>query len=171
MREPRYRRTSWLDPRLEIRASPRAGRGSFARVPIAAGEVVTIWGAVPVTSADMDAYARDGYAVYEIAPGEFIAYAPYDETHPDHFLNHSCDPNLWLVDPVSLAARRAIAAGEEVTADYATWADLDWIAEWTCACGSADCRGRITGRDCRLPELRQRYGDHLAPWVRRSVIG
>jgi SET domain-containing protein len=34
--------------------------------------------------------------------------------------NHSCDPNLWHADVVTITARRDIAAGEELTIDYAT---------------------------------------------------
>ena len=37
---------------------------------------------------------------------------------PNHFGNHSCDPALWWVDPFSLVARTAIAAGTELTVDY-----------------------------------------------------
>src|SRR5262245_17355356 len=39
--------------------------------------------------------------------------------------NHSCDPNLWWEGPYDLVARRDIAAGEELTNDYATSAGLE----------------------------------------------
>lgn len=29
----------------------------------------------------------------------------------DYFLNHSCDPNLWMLDEVTLVARRDIPLG------------------------------------------------------------
>ena len=35
------------------------------------------------------------------------------------YTNHSCDPNVWMQDEVTLAARRDIAIGEELTIDYA----------------------------------------------------
>ncbi|WP_432987337.1 SET domain-containing protein-lysine N-methyltransferase [Dactylosporangium sp. CA-233914] len=34
--------------------------------------------------------------------------------------NHGCDPSLWWSGPYTLVARRDIAAGEELTNDYAT---------------------------------------------------
>jgi hypothetical protein len=34
----------------------------------------------------------------------------------EHFLNHSCDPNVWMEDEVTLAARRDLGVGEELTA-------------------------------------------------------
>jgi len=84
------------------------------------------------------------------------------------YLNHSCDPNcgavideqgaLWIV------ARRAIAADEEVTIDYAmTEFETAEMAKTKCRCGTAACRGRITGfRD--LPEAtKQAYACFIAP--------
>jgi hypothetical protein len=56
-------------------------------------------------------------------------------------------------------ARRDIAAGEELTNDYATSTRQPGFA-MACSCGSARCRGTITGNDWRLPSLRERYGDH-----------
>ncbi len=88
----------------------------------------------------------------------------------DFFLNHSCDPNLWLVDEVTFGARRDIRPGEEVTADYAYWqAEEDLIAAWTCHCGSPLCRGRVTGRDWRLPELQERYRGHFSPFINARI--
>ena len=40
-----------------------------------------------------------------------------DEWRP---INHACDPNTWL-DGLDLVARRHVAAGEELTVDYATF--------------------------------------------------
>jgi hypothetical protein len=46
----------------------------------------------------------------------------------------------------TLAARRPIAAGDEVTSDYGTsTGEADFAMPWSC--GSALCRGTITGND------------------------
>ena len=37
-----------------------------------------------------------------------------------HFCNHSCDPSLWHLDTETIASRRAVSAGEELTIDCAT---------------------------------------------------
>jgi hypothetical protein len=56
------------------------------------------------------------------AIAENLHYLPsIQQRNPDHYLNHSCDPNVWMIDEVTLAARRDIAKGEEVVADYAMW--------------------------------------------------
>src|SRR4051794_18963702 len=71
------------------------------------------------------------------------------------FLNHSCEPNVGFGGNIVLVAMRDIAAGEELTTDYALFDDYD--GEMTCSCRTARCRGVIGGRDWRLPELQRRY--------------
>lgn len=40
----KYRKKSWINPRIEIKSSPLHGKGRFAVAPIKKGEVVVIWG-------------------------------------------------------------------------------------------------------------------------------
>ena len=87
-----------------------------------------------------------------------------------HFGNHSCDPNIWHADAFTLVARRGIAANEEIALDYATQADWPGVL-FACTCGSALCRGVVRGDDWRLPELRERYGDHWVPVLLRRITG
>lgn len=79
-------------------------------------------------------------------------------------LNHACDPNVWL-DGLDLVARRDIAPGEAITADYATFCGPSMEA-FACHCGSPLCRGTIRGSDHLLPELRARYAGHVSDYVR-----
>jgi hypothetical protein len=103
--------------------------------------------------------------VLRLRDGLYLADPADSETATDYFLNHSCDPNIWLIDDITLAARRTIAAGEELTADYATWeCDPDWVLE-PCRCGSTLCRGRITGDDWLLRELQTRYGSRFSSYL------
>ena len=89
---------------------------------------------------------------------------------PIGYGNHSCDPALWHDDAYTLTARRDIDAGDEVTVDYGTQtAEPDFTMD--CRCGSALCRGTVTGDDWRRPELQQRYGDHWVPALRSSPPG
>lgn len=84
------------------------------------------------------------------------------------YLNHSCDPNAWWLDDDVMVARRDIRPGEELTYDYSTsevhpW----WRPKWRCQCGSASCRGAISGRDVLDPDFYERYRGHLPSWVER----
>jgi SET domain-containing protein len=59
------------------------------------------------------------------------------------FINHSCDANTFIRCTPTRAefyARRAIAAGEELTADYG---ESQHNGKLACRCGAARCRGYI----------------------------
>ena len=46
---------------------------------------------------------------------------------PSYNHNHSCDPNTWMQDEVTITARRNIRTNEELTIDYALFVlDDDW---------------------------------------------
>lgn len=82
--------------------------------------------------------------------------------------NHSCDPNLWWADAYTLTARRDVAADEELTNDYTTSTDFPEFA-MACTCGTASCRGMISGLDWRRADLQQRYGDHWVPGLVQRI--
>jgi len=165
-----YREHSWLDARIEVRISALGGSGSFARAPIVAGEIVIEWGGLVLGAADLGKVAVRPDSVVPIGEGLFIATPADRADMRDYYLNHSCDPSLWLVDEVTFAARRDIAAGEELTADYAFWQDDEsLVADWACGCGSPLCRGKVTGGDWRLSELQARYRGHFSPFVNARI--
>jgi len=146
----------------------------FALAPINAGELLVVWGGQPFTLDDI----RFGRA----APGSTVAISEelylgrsaeaYDRERDDRgdFINHSCEPNVWLVNEVTLAARHDIAKAQEITMDYAMIeADENYVSRWECRCGSSLCRGQVTGADWRLPALQQRYAGHFSPFITRRI--
>ena len=59
------------------------------------------------------------------------------------FINHSCDPNVFIriaYSRVEFYAKRNIAAGEELTSDYVC---SHHDGQLRCRCRSSDCRGFI----------------------------
>lgn len=152
----------WAHPELVVRESSIAGQGLFATAAIAAGEVVSVLAGRKVSTAELAellkrppvdtiTLADDLHLVLPNDPRPVIAYG-----------NHSCDPNAWWSDAVTLTARRDLAAGDELTSDYGTSTGVeDW--QMNCSCGSALCRGVVTGADWRLPELQARYGERWIP--------
>lgn len=84
--------------------------------------------------------------------------------NPGHFMNHGCDPSV-IVRPtwdgeapvISVIARRDIATGDELAFDYATL-EYDVTASGVpCQCGSATCRGSISGFKDLDEGVKQRY--------------
>jgi uncharacterized protein len=62
------------------------------------------------------------------------------------YLLHSCDPNCLLdMQRFELWALRDIAPGDAITMDYVSTEDV-LFKQFRCLCGSANCRGWITGR-------------------------
>ncbi|MFN8522125.1 MAG: SET domain-containing protein-lysine N-methyltransferase [Chloroflexota bacterium] len=87
---------------------------------------------------------------------------------PDQWkpINHSCDPNAWVTG-LDLHARRPIAAGEEITMDYATMY-AEPLVTFECRCGANICRGGWRRGDFQEPWFRARYGDHVSDYVRQK---
>jgi SET domain-containing protein len=154
---------------MRVGPSQIAGDGLFATRPIAAGTTIARLSGRVVDTAellelltrppvDTIALDEDRHLILPTEPRPLVAYG-----------NHSCDPNAWWVDEVTLVARRDIAPGEEVTSDYGTSTGIRYVMK--CDCRAAICRGTITGDDWQLPELQQRYGDHWVPMLLRRQRG
>lgn len=63
------------------------------------------------------------------------------------YINHSCFPNCYFINPSVCVAFRDISAGEELTYDYGGSDSVLLDDEQACMCGSAACRKRITPDD------------------------
>jgi cyanophycin synthetase len=86
-------------------------------------------------------------------------------------LNHSCDPNCGViirsgVKQIELRALRPIAAGEEITVDYDTFEYEVAHLGGPCRCGAAKCRGRVAGYRHLAADVKARYGDLIAEYLR-----
>lgn len=159
------------DLRLEVRPSPIHGQGIFTNANVRAGEVLMVWGGTFFTLEDIRAGKALEHSYCAIDEDVFLGHTPEQGTSVDDFINHSCDPNVWMLDEITLAARRDIKADEEVTADLAMWWEPDDVSvpPWECQCGTALCRKIFTSRDWRRPELHERYGDHFLPYINQRI--
>jgi len=153
---------SYRSPKTVVRRSGIAGRGLFAAAPIAEGEIVCVKGGHLLTKAEFANYkAVANEAELQIAADLFLS--PVKEAEFEElmmFLNHSCEPNVGIQGQIVFVAMRPIAAGEELTLDYAT---IERPAEpMACHCGAASCRRVISGEDWRKPELQRKYSNFFA---------
>ena len=73
-------------------------------------------------------------------------------------VNHSCEPNVGMGGNVLLVSMRDIAAGEELTIDYALFLGNPGFA-MDCRCGTAACRGVVRGRIGGAPTCGSATGD------------
>jgi D-alanine-D-alanine ligase len=79
-------------------------------------------------------------------------------------INHSCDPNTWM-SGLQVRARRDIAAGEELTLDYATFEPEHPAFECWCGAGEGLCRKQVRPDEYREEWFQQRYGEHVSPHI------
>lgn len=160
---------SYRSPKTAVRASPIHGKGLFATQAIAAGEIVAVKGGSILTTQEwVKLEPHLGPAEVQIADELFIA-----PTRPEHregcmlYTNHSCNPNVAIQGQIVFVAMRDIAPGEELTHDWATTDDLDYVME--CRCGSPNCRGVITGKDWMKRELQEKYRGWFSWFLQRKI--
>lgn len=136
-------------PPYAVRGNGVAGYGIFATRALAAGDVVfrgegraqrlvTSRHAAAWPEADQRDFRR--YA-WPLSDQVFVLW----DTDPASWApqNHSCEANTGF-DGLDVIALRPIAAGQELTLDYAAF--MNEAAEpFTCRCGAPSCRGTITG--------------------------
>lgn len=166
---PRVR--SWITPKAaKGGASAIEGRGVHAVEMIAAGEVVAVKGGHIVDGpavAGLPEAIRD--SAFPIAADCFLAALTGEEY--DGVLmrvNHSCEANVGMGGNVLLVAMRDIAAGEELTIDYALFlADPGFAMQ--CRCGTAACRGVVRGTDWMRADVLERYRGWFSWWLQQKI--
>ena len=160
---------SYLSPKAAVGDSPIQGRGLFAIAEIQPSEIVCVKGGYIFTRAAWRELAPVlGPAEIQIADDLFIGPRDIEERQGGMiFSNHSCDPNIAVRGQIVFVALRRIAAGEELTHDWATTDDDDYTIP--CRCGSACCRGVITGQDWRRPELQRKYRGSFSWYLERKI--
>jgi SET domain-containing protein len=165
---------SWIADGIESQGSKIHGTGLFSRRKFFPDETIIILGGT-IFSADE---VKQGKAIDQSTTGYgegFYIGKPalqrYDTPLLDDYVNHSCDPNLWLSGKLTILARRDIFPGEEITIDYSTWEiDEHWRLPGLCNCGSGICRRHVTGRDWRSALFQDRYKGHLLPCLADRVV-
>lgn len=162
-----YLSTTWYMPDIEVRPSPIHGTGMFATRLIHAGEIVVIIGGTVMSDTEFRAFTAtvSHYNAIQIGEDVHLVDTPTSPTG----MNHSCDATLWMRDEVTVVARRDIAAGEELTQDYALYtAHPDWVLT-PCQCGLETCRHSVTGHDWRRKDVQERYRDHFSPFINERI--
>jgi uncharacterized protein len=160
--------SSYISPKaVKGRPSGIAGRGLIAVAPIAKDEIVAIKGGHLVDTATLDELPeRLRNSDVQVADGFHLVALDEAEYEPVMlFINHSCEPNVGFAGNIVLVAMRDVAAGEELTTDYALFDDAD--DPMACNCGTPSCRHTISGRDWQLPELQRKYGSYFSTYLLR----
>jgi uncharacterized protein len=83
-------------------------------------------------------------------------------------VNHSCEPNVGMGGNVVLVSMRDIAAGEELTIDYALFlADPGFAMD--CRCRTPACRGVVRGNGLDARRLAGALPGMVSWWLQRKI--
>ena len=158
--------STWFHPGLHMRPSHVHGIGLHVHESVLADEILMVWGGTCHSVADLGTSGIPPGVSYSQISEDTILAGPADGL--DYYLNHSCEPNVWMCN-LSVTARHAISAGSEILIDYAMVESEDAYLIDKCTCGTRVCRGRVTGRDWRLPALRREYSGHFLPYINERI--
>lgn len=137
-----------------VKDDPRKGKALHAARAFNRGEIV-------LTFEGAEVLATNGPHTLQIGFGEHLVV---DE--PGRYVNHSCDPNCGILGVRTLVALRLIEKDEELTFDYAM-SELETVLDGKkCLCGSAQCRGVITGYRGLPQALKAKYRAHVSHYLR-----
>lgn len=170
---------SWFSPKIEVRASPTHGKGTFAKELIRKREVVEIWGEYWQGKKTVEYTDDKEKAETAKKQGKSVMYWDTDlysieEKGSDdgYFINHSCDSNLWFKDAFTLTTRRDIKPDQELTIDYALFESNDgYVAIKKCNCGTTACRHTVTADDWKRKEVQEMYKNHFSPLINKKISG
>lgn len=149
-----------------------AGLGLFAAEKIKKDEVVldfSIGEQKIISSKEADELYKNGFDyMIQIADDRFLVTVQGPDQIERGYLNHSCNPNCGIQDTLKFVAMRDIAAGEELTIDYAIMESSDYSFE--CKCGNENCRKIITGNDWKIKELQEKYDGYFSDYLQQRII-
>ena len=163
-----FRTTHYIAPGLVAEERvPEKGKGIYAARPFAAGELLCCWGGDVLNREQLD-QCTETQQIHAVQVEEGLYIVPHRDPEPADYANHSCEPNAGLKGQIALMAMRDIAEGEEICFDYATTDSSDYDEFW-CKCGTASCRGKVTGKDWLRPDVQLKYKGWFSPYLQRRI--
>ena len=115
-------------------------KGRFATKKLITDEVVCVAGGFALSKKNSE--WKTGLLIDD----DFILQPPVNQGY-EAFINHSCDPNIYIDGQIVFRTLREITPDEELTIDYGSFMILDRVIIKNCRCNSLSCRKKIHGAD------------------------
>jgi hypothetical protein len=149
-----------IEDNVYAAARPPYGKSLFARRAFKKNDLVFVaQGAVVLAPTD-----------YTI-PIDWHAYLEprVPEGNLCQYICHSCEPNLGVRDRTLFVAFRDIAAGEELTIDYAMFG-YEYGSELpeekrVCSCGTPSCRGKLGCYKELSQDKKEAYAGYISDYL------
>jgi hypothetical protein len=92
---------------------------------------------------------------------------------PQHYVNHSCDPNAGFKGQIFMVAMKNIKKGAEIVYDYAmvmhTNERSDSFFTFDCVCGSKKCRHVVGENDWKIMSLQEQYDGYFQYFIQEKI--
>lgn len=128
---------------VDVKPSLIDGQGAFAAEDIPAYKKIGEIRGEAISVAEANRRVKGQQRIMMIEVSHKRAIDASQSIDPMRYTNHSCSPNTVLrirQGRVEFYALRAIAAGEELTANYG---ETHHAGKLVCRCGAPNCVGRI----------------------------
>jgi SET domain-containing protein len=169
---------SWINKKLEVKKTLDREMGVFALKDIKENELLIVMGGYIFDIEDennLNSFNED--RPIEIA--EDFSFSPRNESDmdlmPQHYLNHSCEPNVGFKGQLFMVAMRDIEKGEELVYDYAMIIHSNpkstGFFTMKCLCNSPSCRGTIREDDWKIPALQKKYNGYFQWYIQEKIDG
>jgi len=167
---------SWMNSKLEVRETGKFGKGVFAKQVIKKDEMLIVMGGYILTIED-DNNLRGVVADKPIEISDYFFIGPRKPSDldlmPQHYVNHSCDPNAGFKGQIFMVAIRDIKKGEEISYDYAMVMNSDERSnsyfKLECKCGALNCRKVITEDDWQIKKLQKKYEGYFQYFLQEEI--
>ncbi len=188
---------SWMNPSLTIKRTDRYGSADlptikngkktyskkkglgfavFANKKIKKDEVLFVMGGYVLTIEDENELSGI-VADKPIEISEKFSIGPRKpsdiEKMPQHYVNHSCNPNAGFNGQVFMVAMKNIKAHEEIVYDYAmimhTNSKSNSFFTFECLCESKDCRKKIGENDWKIKDLQNKYDGYFQYYLQEKI--
>lgn len=131
----------------KIKKTKNKGRGVFCTKKIKAKTIIGKYTGTKIKIAEYD-LDKDKNGLYLMFLDDKYAIYPDLKTEDLHLVNHSCEPNCWIINrnkKVYFFALRNINVGEELTISYLLPPKNETCNPCThdCKCGAKKCTGTI----------------------------
>jgi SET domain-containing protein len=165
-----------MNPSIEVKDTEKYGKGIFATKNIKKDEVLIVMGGY-IFDIEDENHLNDFNCDKPIEISEDFSLCPIEPSDmdlmPQHYVNHSCNPNTGFKGSQFMVAMRDIQSGEEVLYDYAMIiASNPKSTEYfkmDCLCGAPNCRKVIDEEGWKNPKLQERYAGYFQWYIEEKI--
>lgn len=188
---------SWMNPKLEVRETEKYGgeirpkfndgekiykktqeksKGVFAKEKIKKDEILFVMGGYILTIEDENKLEGE-IADKPIEISDCFSIGPRStkdlKKMPQHYVNHSCNPNAGFKGNIFMVAMKDIDKDEEIVYDYAMVMNSNKksnsLFKFDCFCKTSSCRKIISEDDWKIPELQKKYKGYFQWFLEEKI--